>query len=169
MKIYPPLWLIVSAPAPSAKSPLHDNHKNRFAGLRENGHLIFGRRGARHFSRPWGVVDPMTAQQVVGIIAEGVRHFPAFVPPRRPLDSEGMYHEEKQAQFGLRLPGFGPESPCKAIRFWEVKISAIISPCLPKYGFIGLEKRRPKRPFKARLVFPGGLPVLGEICPARGR
>ena len=32
--------------------------------------------GACHFSRPWGVVDPMTAQQVVGIIAEGVRHFP---------------------------------------------------------------------------------------------
>ena len=90
MKIYPPLWFSASAPAPSAKSPPHDNHKNRFAVSRENGHLIFGRRDARPFSRPWVIVDPMTAQQVVGIIAEGVRHFPAFVPPRRLLESGGM-------------------------------------------------------------------------------
>ena len=136
---------------------------------RENGHVIFGRRGARHFSRPWGVVDPMTAQQVVGIIAEGVRHFPAFVPPRRSLDSEGMYHEEKQAQIGLRLPVSGPETPCKAVRFRKVKINALISPCLPKYGWIGLKKRGSPRPFKSRLVFPGGLPVLGAICPTKGR
>ena len=157
-------------PPPSAKSPPpHINCKNGFAVLRENGHLIFGRRGARHFSRPWGVVDPMTAQQVVGIIAEGVRHFPAFVPPRRPLDSEGMYHEEKQAQFGLRLPGSGPETPSNTVRFRNVKISASISLCLPKYGCKWLEKRGSPRPFKSRLFFLGSLPVWGEIGPTKGR
>ena len=74
----------------------------------------------------------------------------------------------KQAQIGLRLPGFGPETSCKAIWFWDVKISALISLCLPKYGCIGLKKRGSPRPFKARLVLPGGLPVLGEICTAKG-
>jgi len=104
-------------------------------------------------------VDPVTAQLGVEIIAEGVRHFPAFVPPRRPLDSESMYHEEKQAQIGLRLQGFGPETPSKTVRFRNEKISALTLPRLPKYGCFGLKKRGSPRPFKSRLVFPGGLPV----------
>ena len=58
--------------------------------------------------------------------------------------------------------------PSKTISFRNVKISALISPCLPKYGWIGLEKRGSPRPFKSRLVFHGGLPVWGEICPAKG-
>ena len=79
-----------------------------------------------------------------------------------------MYFEGKQAQIGLRLPGSGPETPTETVQLRDVKISALISPCLPKYGCKGLEKRGSPRPFKARLVFPGGLPVLGEICTAKG-
>ena len=75
----------------------------------------------------------------------------------------------KQAQFGLGLPDFSPGYPVKTVLFRKVKINALISPCLPKYGRIGLEKRGAPRPFKSRLVFPGGLPVWGEICPGKGR
>jgi len=49
-----------------------------------------------------------------------------------------------------------------------VKISALISPCLPKYGWNGFEKRGAPGPFKSRFVFPGVLPVWGEICPKKG-
>ena len=52
----------------------------------------------------------------------------------------GMYSEGKQAQIGLRLPGFGPETPIKTVWFRNVKISARISPCLLKYDRIGLKK-----------------------------
>jgi len=45
----------------------------------------------------------------------------SFIPRRRPLESRGMYHEGKQAQIGLILPGSGPENPWKAIWFWDVK------------------------------------------------
>ncbi len=39
------------------------------------------------------VVDPVTAQQLNGIIAGGMRHFLPFLPPRKPLAWRGMYHE----------------------------------------------------------------------------
>ena len=84
------------------------------------------------------VVDPVTAQQLVGIIAGGMRHFLPFVPPRRPMAWWGMYHKGKQAKIGLRLPVSGPEPPSKVVRFRNVKISDLISLCLPKYGCIGL-------------------------------
>jgi hypothetical protein len=51
-----------------------------------------------------------------------------------------MYYERKEAQIGLRLPDSGSENHRKTVWFRKVKISAIISPCLPKYGWIGLEK-----------------------------
>jgi len=93
-----------------------------------------------------------------------------ITPSRRKiLGSWWMYHEGKQAQFGLRLPISGPETPTKTVRFRNLEIRALISPCLSKYGLNGLEKRRSPRPFKLRLVFYGGLPVWGEICPAKGR
>ena len=98
------------------------------------------------------VVDPVIAQQVV-------KEFPFFLLPMRPLKSEGMYHEGKQAQIGLRLSGFGPEPPSKTVWFRNVKISTLISLRLQKYGFIGLEKRGSPRPFKSRLFFPGSLSV----------
>ena len=52
----------------------------------------------------------------------------------------GMCHKGKQAQIGLRLPDYGTETPSKTVWFWDMKISAVISLCLPKYGLIGLEK-----------------------------
>jgi hypothetical protein len=70
-----------------------------------------------------------------------------------------MYYEGKQAQIGLCLPGLGHETPTKTVWFRNVKISALISLYLPKYGYIGLEKRGAPRPFKSRFVFPGGFPV----------
>jgi hypothetical protein len=114
------------------------------------------------------VVDRATAQQVLWIIAAIWDVFPHFSLVGD-LWYQGMYLEGKQAQIGLRLPGSGPETPSKTVWFRNVKISALISPCLPKYGSNGLEKRRVPRPFKARFVLPGALPVLGEICPTKGR
>ena len=70
------------------------------------------------------VVDLVTAQQVVVIIAEGVGRLFPFIPRRRCLVSGGTKYGEKQAQIGLRLPGFGPEPPSKPIQFRNVKISA---------------------------------------------
>lgn len=105
------------------------------------------------------VVDPVPAQQLIGIIAWGVRRFLPFAPRRRCLVSGGTKYGEKQAQIGLRLPDSGPELPYKTIRFRNVKISALISPRLPKYGWNRLEKRGSPRPLKSRLVFPSGLPV----------
>jgi len=57
-----------------------------------------------------------------------------FIPHWRCLESGDMYPERKQAQIGLRLPDSGPESLRKTTRFRNVKINALISPCLPKYG-----------------------------------
>jgi hypothetical protein len=75
---------------------------------------------------------------------------------------------KKQAQIGLRLPVSGPENPHKPVRFWDVKISALISLYLPKYGYNGLEKRGSPRPFKARFVFPGRFACLRRDLPYKG-
>ena len=83
----------------------------------------------------------------------------SFISRWRCLVSGGTKHEGKQAQIGLRFPYSGPETPYETVQFRNVKISALISPCLPKYGCIGLEKRGSPRPFKSRLVFAGALPV----------
>ena len=56
----------------------------------------------------------------------------SFIPPRRCLVSGGTKHEEKQAQIGLRLLVSDPETPSETAKFRIVKISALISPCLPK-------------------------------------
>jgi hypothetical protein len=94
--------------------------------------------------------------------------FPSFIPRRRCLVSGGTKHEGKQAQIGLRLPDSGPETSYETVQFRNVKISALISPCLPKYGRIGLKKRGAPRPFKSRLVFPGGFACLRRDRPCNG-
>ncbi len=105
------------------------------------------------------VLNLATAQRGVGIIAGEMKLFPSFVSRRQPPESRGMYPVGKEAHFGLRLTVSGPENPCKVARFPNVKISALISPCLVKYGRIWLEKRGLPRSFKSRFVFPGVLPI----------
>ena len=61
------------------------------------------------------VVDPVTAQQVVGVITGmGVWDDPpSFIPRRRDLEYEGMGPDRKHAQIGLRLLYPYPEKPVK--------------------------------------------------------
>ena len=66
------------------------------------------------------------------------------------------------------IAGLPSGKPCKAIRFLDVKISALISLCLPKYGLIGLEKRGPPRPLKARFGFTQWFPCLRRDLPCKG-
>ena len=92
----------------------------------------------------------------------------SFIPPLRCLISGGTKYEGKQAQIRLRLPVSSPETPSKPILFRNAKISALISPRLPKYGCNGLEKRRSPRPFKSRLVFFRGFACFRRDLPCKG-
>ena len=127
------------------------------------GYYLFG----IFFDEGPGCADFTTAHKEGRILAKNWEVFPHLSFLKMPMIG-GISSEGKQAQFGLRLPDSGPETPSKTVRFRNVKISALISPCSPKYGCNGLKKWRLPRPFKARFVLPGGLPVWGEICPRRG-